>query len=445
MEPSKNPIPETKGRESDPENQESEVSSGSAPRIRIPELGIFVLFLAFIFGRVLFSDQIFALRDIAVFVFPLKHFVLEQMQEGILPLWNPYVGCGTPFQAEIQSHVLYPLSLIFLLFPLRLAFNLFILIHFLLAGLFMYRMMKEFQYNNGSALLSALTFMFSGYLVSLIDLTNNLASLIWMPLILLFTRRFMTHEKARTKNAIWLGISLGIQFLGGEPQYVLITLGVSLAWICYEIIFKNIPLKKFTRNPKETAPGVSTWPRTSVLKDWRLLGNMGIAGLVFMGVTAFQLLPFLEYIRYSTRVQGFSYTVATKWSLPPWQLLQLILPRFFEFHYGYFWGYIQTWVPDIYMGIVPIFLIYYGLRFSLKEKTVGTFFATSLTIFVLLSLGSYFPAYPLFYHYLKFDTIRYPVRFFAPAVFFYPFLLGKDFGFFFPDSLCLKKATRVFS
>ncbi|HWP48329.1 MAG TPA: hypothetical protein VNM22_14285 [Candidatus Limnocylindrales bacterium] len=440
MESSKGQIPETGSRESKPGDQESEVIRDSTHRIRIPELGIFALFLVSIFGRVLFANQIFALRDIAVFVFPLKHFVLEQMQRGILPLWNPYVGCGTPFQAEIQSHVLYPLSLIFFLFPLRLAFNLFIIIHFLLAGLFMYRMMREFQYNSGSALLSALTFMFSGYLVSLIDLTNNLASLIWMPLILLFTRRFISHEKARTKNAIWLGIFLGIQFLGGEPQYVLMTLGVSLAWIGYEIIFKNIPIKKSTRNLKEIDPGVSIWSRIGISKGLRLLGDIGIAGLVFMGVTAFQLLPFLEYIRYSTRAQGFSYTVATKWSLPPWQLLQLILPRFFEFYYGYFWGYIQTWVPDIYMGIVPIFLIYYGLRSSLKEKTVGTFFAISLTIFVLLSLGNYFPAYPLFYHYLKFDTIRYPVRFFAPAVFFYPFLLGKDSGFSFPDSLYLKKA-----
>jgi hypothetical protein len=432
MESTQNHIPETRSLEPKPRGQKSGV-------IPLPELGIFLIFLAFLFGRVLVSNQIFALRDLAVFVFPLKHFALEQIKRGILPLWNPYVGCGTPFQAEIQSHVFYPLSAVFFLFPLRLAFNLFILIHFLLAGLFMYRMMREFQYHRGSALLSALTFMFSGYLVSLIDLTNNLASLIWMPLILLFTRRFITSEKARTKHAIWLGLLLGIQFLGGEPLYVLITLGFSLAWIGYEIIFNDLLSKKFIRNRQETAPGVLTFLRIDRSEGLALLGNIGLIGLVFMGVAAFQLLPFLEYIRYSTRAHGFSYSVATKWSLPPWQLLQLILPRFFEFYYGYFWGHIQTWVSDIYMGIVPIFLIYYGLRFSLKEKTVVTFFVTSLTIFVMLSLGNYFPAYPLFYEYLKFDTLRYPVRFFAPAVFFYPFLWAKDFEFSFPGPLHLKQ------
>lgn len=392
-------------------------------------VSLLIILLFIIFGRVLFSNQIFAQRDIAIFVFPLKYFVVEQLKTGIIPLWNPYSGCGTPFIAEIQSHLFYPLSLMFYLFPFRLAFNLFILIHFFLAGLFMYGMMREFQYNRGSAIFSAITFGFSGYLTSLVDLLNNLASLTWMPLAFLFSRRFIIDEKARLKNALWLGASLGIQFLGGEPQYVLMTFLINLMWISYELIFKNL-----------TSEGKSRI--SNLLKSWKLLRYGGISGLVFFGLIAFQLLPFLEYVQYSTRPQGFSYEAATHWSLPPWQLLQLFLPRFFEFYYGYFWGWVQTWVADLYLGVTPLLLIYYGLRFSLRRKREVTFFAIWLTIFVLLSLGRYFPAYPFFYQYLGFDKIRYPIKFFAPVVFFYPFLLERGSGFSSPNILLKMRVEK---
>jgi len=397
---------------------------------------ILIILLGFLFGEVLLSNQIFAQRDVAVFVFPLKHFVVEQLNAGRIPLWNPYTGCGVPFQAEIQSHMFYPISLIFYLFPLRFAFNLFIIIHFFLAGLFMYAMMREFRYNREPALFSALTFMLSGYLTSLVDLLNNLASLTWMPLVFFFSKKFVTDEKARSKNALRLSASMGIQFLGGEPLYVLMTLIPSLIWILYETVFKSLGLKRtqsflfsgqILSRLKALPLSTSSRQALNLLRGWKHLKPVLILGSGFLGLIAFQLLPFIEYAPYSTRAHGFSYQVATQWSLPPWQLLQFILPRFFEFYYGHFWGYIQTWVPDIYLGVVPVFLICCGLRPSLRRKGVVTFFATSLTIFVLLSLGKYLPIYPFLYQHLGFKVIRYPVRFLAPAVFFYPFLPERGF------------------
>ena len=44
-------------------------------------------------------------------------FEARELSAGRLPLWNPYTYSGAPFWADIQSAVLYPLSLLTLILP----------------------------------------------------------------------------------------------------------------------------------------------------------------------------------------------------------------------------------------------------------------------------------------------------------------------------------------
>ncbi len=43
--------------------------------------------------------------------YPWRLFYARTVHQGFLPLWNPYQFCGTPFLANGQSAVLYPLNL----------------------------------------------------------------------------------------------------------------------------------------------------------------------------------------------------------------------------------------------------------------------------------------------------------------------------------------------
>jgi hypothetical protein len=44
---------------------------------------------------------------------PFHHFISSELWQGRLPLWNPYLLVGHPFQADVQSGVFYPVTLLF--------------------------------------------------------------------------------------------------------------------------------------------------------------------------------------------------------------------------------------------------------------------------------------------------------------------------------------------
>src|ERR1051326_6519188 len=46
--------------------------------------------------------------------YPWRSFAAHWMRHGVIPLWDPHQFCGTPFLANSQSAVLYPLHFLLL-------------------------------------------------------------------------------------------------------------------------------------------------------------------------------------------------------------------------------------------------------------------------------------------------------------------------------------------
>src|SRR5690348_5875804 len=76
------------------------------------------LFIFASFPDVLLGIRTFVIRDFGYFGYPLAYFHKEQFWRGEIPLWNPFNYCGMPFLAQWNTLTLYPLSIIYLLFPL---------------------------------------------------------------------------------------------------------------------------------------------------------------------------------------------------------------------------------------------------------------------------------------------------------------------------------------
>src|SRR5215212_7025872 len=49
--------------------------------------------------------------------YPWRAFAATWMRQGVVPLWDPHQFCGTPFLANSQSAVLYPLHFLLLYLP----------------------------------------------------------------------------------------------------------------------------------------------------------------------------------------------------------------------------------------------------------------------------------------------------------------------------------------
>lgn len=355
-----------------------------------------ILFLAILilifYSRLLFSDFIFYYKDFFRYFYPTKFFASNCIKDGIIPLWNPYNFCGMPFLAPLQSQVLYPLSFITYFLPINLGIKLFIVIHIFLAGLFTYFLMQEWRLSRISSLISSIVYIFSGYFISVNDILNILVAITWIPFIFLFFIKALQSLKA--KHIILTAVGICLQFLGGEPTTVYATL---LALILYAIA------------------------KIIIYHDLKIIVIILIIGLIGVGLSAFQSLPFLELVSYSNRACGMSFEEATRWSLSPNELLDLFIPLL---SYTMNFQDIQGLIDSIYLGIVPLCLVFIGMWFG----RLGRFWALVFFCFILLSLGGHLHLYKWLYTFIPvFNLMQIPVKFFSITTFSASLLAG--FGY----------------
>ena len=90
------------------------------------------------FPGVVLGGRTFFYRDFSIFAYPLAQYHRDCFWRAEMPLWNPLNNCGLPFAAQWNTMVFYPLSLLYLLFPLPWSLGIFCVLHLYLGGLGMY-------------------------------------------------------------------------------------------------------------------------------------------------------------------------------------------------------------------------------------------------------------------------------------------------------------------
>ncbi|MFC1666759.1 YfhO family protein [Candidatus Omnitrophota bacterium] len=352
---------------------------------------ILIALVAIFFSDVLFEGKIFVHRDLSRFFYPLREFSVTQFLCHKVPLWNPYIHCGSPHLAELQTCVFYPLSVIYLFFSYPHAFNYFIILHIFLAGLFTYILMRSWAYSRYASFFSSIAFMFSGYIISVINLPASLASIVWLPLAILFYERSL--KKEWIKNSMITGIFLAFMFLGGEPIIV------------YSTVFILLLLGRPNIKP------------------------LGLSLLVMTGLSCFQILPFLEFVGYSSRA-SMDFGEASMWSFPPYALLDLFVPYLSESDYLYkdYWGR-QSWLLVYYMGIFTLLCAFLALKFVVTKRRKVFFYILALGL--ILSFGRYTPVYYFLYKLMPgFSLSRYPIKFFFMVSFSLAILAGMGLDYY---------------
>jgi hypothetical protein len=357
-------------------------------------------------GRYLLTE-----RDLAPYFIPPRFFWVESIKRGDFPLWNPYQFSGHPFFANPQHAILYPLNSLFLFLPFDLAFNGIIILHFFLGGVFTYLFLRDLKVNATGSLISGLIFMLSGYLLSVHSLLTCLLSVIWTPLIMMFFRRAIYSRGL--KNEILTAIFISISFLGGGIEIVYGNFFVLLFVVLFSSSLYPLP-------SHEGILGKGSWRRIGCGTRSLLL-----VSIIFLFISAIQLIPFIELFIHSIRGKGISYLEATTWSFAPKDTLLFFLPD----AYGYFldmkkYWITQCWLKTLYTGGFPFIL---SLAFFIQGKDRKLFL--SLMFFSLfLSLGHYNPLYVFVFKYGPFfNGIRYPVKFLYIFIFVLSVTAGLGF------------------
>ncbi len=365
---------------------------------------ILILSVLIFFSKIIVSGSPLFGSDFVLQFYPWKGFIYDSVwSQGRLPFWNPYVFSGTPFIANIQASMFYPLSFLFYLIPTKYAYGYTIIFHCMLGAIFMYVFVRSLSINRAGAFLAAVIFTYNGFFVAHLYAGHLtfVQNYVWIPLIFYCLYKFLNSSNFR--YAVLSGLFLGIQILGGFPQIAFYT-------IFAVILFGTYTVGLRLRQDK----------RSITLK---LCAGMVI--IVFLGfaLAAVQLLPSSEFTKLSTRSGGVTYEFATSDSFDPVNFMTFVTPNLFgNPANNTYWKSTecwQFWELCAYVGIGPLLLVGF-LKREAQTRHVRLFFVLLLLLSLFLSLGRYNPLYRFIYHLPGFSHFRIP----AQIIYLYVFCLS---------------------
>lgn len=344
---------------------------------------------AVLFRGVLFGGEVFFSRDVAPFFYPMKAFLARSVRHGVLPLWNPWILNGEPFFATLQPGVLYPGSVLFYLLPMPWSFDVTIVLHFLLVGMGTWVLLRRWGRGRPAAALGAVAFMLGGYLVSVANYPNNLQTVAWIPWAWVAWDRVASGPNLR--DALLFSLACGVAFLGGEPQMLAVGLG---------LMFVHALL------------GIE---RSEVTRSAAAATFAG-AGVLALALVAVQLLPLVELVHHSVRLQATGLDFASRWATRPVNLTQLLLPPALgtgpiRFGVNLLPAGEATWILTLYPGVVVLSLAVVGVARPTSPRW-RAFWVGTAVLGLLLAMGTATPLFPALYHALPpLRAVRYPEKF----------------------------------
>ena len=319
-------------------------------------LALLLALCLFFWGRVLFTGQVLLpgamLRGFAPFggdpgapwtilqwdslaqYFPWRHFAAQSLQNGEIPLWNPFQFAGTPFLANAQSAVFYPLNLPFWVFDTAYAFGLSAFLHSVLASFSTYFLARKWNLSRAASVLAATVYAFCGYLSAWALLPTLFATASWLPLCLLLFEKASDDEKPGFSSFALL-LSLSCALLAGHAQ-----------------IFFYIVLALAVRQP-------------FLRRKWRGLAVLLGALAGSAALAAIQILPTLELARLGHRAGG--RPTPGDWKF--WQDRALgasDFPSFFVPQWTTGWGTLNENFG--YLGLGALFLAVLGILWRPKTE-----------------------------------------------------------------------------
>ena len=345
----------------------------------VPLLLALLIFLFFL--GILVTNRYVIPWDAMSYYYPMTFFLVENLKQFSLPLWNPHIFAGLPSVADPQVSTFYPSKWLLALLSAGspLSYKLYeaeLLFHYFLAGLFMFRFLRSLGLLQFSALIGAFTFMFSGALVARAQHHTIILAMAWVPLIFMYVRQAVVN--ASVPSAVKAGLIFGLQFLVGHPQtsvYTAVAIGFYCVW----------------------EGGVRSAEHKQFGELWRSASSLLLTGAIGAGVAAVQLLPTAELSRISIRAARPEIESDFIGPLNPIHLITLVLPNFWGgLHRSDAWYRHDPTETTIYLGITALLLISIALRFVDRRTLV---WAVGAVFFLLLAMAD-FLYWPRIFYYL---------------------------------------------
>lgn len=306
--------------------------------------------------------------------YPWRVYYARSLRAGRLPLWNPHQFCGTPFLANGQSAVLYPLNLVYVVLDPITATTVYAALHLFLAMAFTYLLLRQFERSAAASVLAAVVFAFSAFMVLWLELPTFVGAAVWLPLVLLLVLKAV-HERSALYS-ICAGGALALAFLAGHFQIAFYVAFAAALWWIWQIA------RMASARTAAIVPAV-------------------LFAASFACISAPQVLPTLELARSSHRVrertaEGYARFIGN--ALPVYRLVTALVPDYYGspaknnyFLLGNLDGHVGSTADymeyGMYAGILPLILAIVGLGWVRRVPNAG-FFALLAALALLTAAGT---------------------------------------------------------
>lgn len=289
-----------------------------------------------------------AMPDVVTQIYPWKKITIDSWKQGQVPLWNPYSFSGTPHAGNYQTAVFSPVNLFYFILPFLEAWSVSILLQPLLAGIFMYFLLRSLDRSKEASLIGSTAFMFCGFLTVWMAYGTLGWAVLWLPLVFAAVR--MHVNKRSWCYLVIIALSLMSSFFSGHFQMSVYVLLATVAFIIYQSF-----LTKRMREGIELVVAV-------------VLGLM---------LSTPQILPSLEAYNLSVRSELFTQGGGIAWQY----LVTVFAPDFYgnPVTRNDWFGYYAEWAS--YIGVVPLLLAVYAI--IRRAKYTGFFLGLAVISFLI--------------------------------------------------------------
>src|SRR5438552_15060495 len=211
------------------------------------------------------------LGDLATMFYPWRTFAAQAVRQFKLPLWNHQILGGTPFLANGQSGVFYPVNFLYYLLPVHTAWSLRLILQIILAGSFMSLFVRAIGGSVYGSLAAGVIYSLSGYVTAW---QGHLDAPVWLPLMFFSVDRL--ERLPSLAPVLLLALHITMPVLAGHPETAI---HLTLAAGAFALI-------RFGLLAKSDVKGAAA----------RIL-LLILAGAIAAGFAAAQWIPMLEWMR----------------------------------------------------------------------------------------------------------------------------------------------------
>ena len=318
---------------------------------------------------------------------PYRFFISDYMQDGHLPLWNPFQRLGYPGYSDLQSGCWYPVMWLLMLFGQYDITSLVaeVVITFVIAGWGMFQLSSWMHQCNRTALVLAISYALSGFMVGSAQLLVFLIGMAWLPWILWAFLRVLQGGGAR--YSALLAFCLMCNITGASPAFTIVLLYALPSIAVYQLVRSE--------------------NRTSFLKHFLFQGAITLTLLLLL--LAPFIVSFVDFMTYFNRNGKLPYEAIT---LNPFVWSDYLS---FFFPYSVISTHEMFQVTDLslrnaYVGIAGIVFFIMTLFFARQTKWFWGLVAVVL-VSMILALGDFSGIYKAIYHLPGFGLFRHPAFF----------------------------------